>query len=140
MRGGVFPTSEVIARVLILAAAHMDELSAWVKADEAVLRGDIEISSRWVALATLTAMYPTMQPHMLGLYVGTIEAVEGLAYSRSQSWWSEDLVTRVMVETLRDDLPHVLGGNGAAHCAEAALRGLLQSRLRVIHRSAGHGG
>jgi hypothetical protein len=136
MRGGANPTSEVIARTLILAAAHMDELSMWVLADERVLKGELEISSRWVALAALGAIYPAVQPYVLGLYVGGgVDSVEQLAFARCQRWWDEQLVQRVMVQTLSASDPSILMCNGAARCAERALRGLLHDRLRIIHRS-----
>jgi hypothetical protein len=136
MRGGANPTSEVIARALILAAAHMDELSMWVLADERVLRGDLEISSRWVALAALEAIYPNVQPYVLGLYVGGgVDSEDNLALSRRQGWWDEQLVMRVMVQTLSDPVPPILINNGAAFTAERALRDLLADRLRIIHRS-----
>jgi hypothetical protein len=136
MRGGANPTSEVIARTLILASAHMDELSRWVLADERVLKGDVVINSRWVALAALEAIYPAVKPEVLGLYVGVSpNTLYGLVVARRQPWWDEQLVQRVMVQTLSDSVPSILICNGAAFCAERALRGLLQDRLRIIHRS-----
>ena len=140
MRGDVYPTSEMIARVLVLAAAHMDELSRWVLADEAVLRGDLDLNSRYVALAALVAMYPAVLADVLGLYVGSTDALGDLAAARRQGWWDEQRVEQVMVQALGADLPQILANNGAALCAEVALRGLLRDRFRIIHRSVGHAG
>jgi hypothetical protein len=88
-------------------------------------------------LAALGAIYPAVQPYVLGLYIGGgVDSVEQLAFARAQRWWDELLVQRVMVQTLSSSVPSVLICNGAAFVAERAVRGLLQDRLRIIHRSA----
>jgi hypothetical protein len=56
-----------------------------------------------VALAALEAIYPNVQPYVLGLYVGGgVDSEDNLALSRRQGWWDEQLVMRVMVQTLSD--------------------------------------
>lgn len=125
------PPPDRIARTLIVAAVFMDELSAWILADEAVLRGEVEINSRYVALAALAAMHPSMRIEPLGRCIGCHDPASDLAWARLQTFWSDKIVERVMVAALSGQSLH-LDGFPAAMNAARAVSPLLRRRLSII--------
>ncbi len=90
VRRSGYPSADLIARALVLAAMDCCELSVLVKQPDAALRGRVCFRSRWVAFEALCATHLQADHVALGRLIGCgPNPIAAMLHQRSCSWWSD---------------------------------------------------
>lgn len=92
-----FPSADLIAKALVMAAMDMCELSVLVKNPDRALAGLDCLRSRWVAYQALCAMHLKADPRKIAKLIGCGNDPIHVSLSvRLQPWWSEARVVALM--------------------------------------------
>lgn len=138
MSGGLYPSAGRIAKALILSAMLTDELSLWVLHDEDCLAGRVELRSRWVAYAALSALHLKAYPPVLGLMVGIADQARLEAWPvRLEPWWSDQTALTVLKAVVSvEDGPAEIEFRHLTR----VLTDLVGERLDILQRGSRHAG